>query len=309
MFMQDQSALTTSRFAGLAYAFAAMTCWIGVASAQTAAPTTAPARTNELVPGLTPQTRQQVSAPAGTSVPEVLDAPGIDLGAGFNLNGQASTSNDYLFRGISQTRNNWAFQTTVDLQHESGFYVSPFLSNAKFVGGPWNDTRQELDLLAGYRFTVADINFDVGYIAYLYPGQTKAPGTQLNEYQEIALKVNYTIDSVKLLGAFNYSPNYFGRSGAGYYAEGGLDLTLPYDITAAARVGYQWIEKNALFGTPDYLWYGVSASREIYAGIIGTVGWYGTDISKRDCVPVAGRAPGGQRICEGRFLFTISKAL
>ena len=226
---------------------------------------------------------------------------------GLTVTTTPSIGTDYLFRGISQTRNNWAFQGTLDVQHESGVYVGAFLSNAKYVGGPWNDTRQELDLLAGYRFTVADINFDLGYIAYTYPGQNKAPGGQLNEYQELAIKANYTIDIVKLSTAFNYSPNFFGRSGAGYYVEGGADITLPYEITASGRIGYQWIERNPVFGTPDYLWYSVGLSREIYAGFIGSVGWYGTDISKKDCLPVVDRAAGGQRACDGRVLATLSK--
>ena len=216
-------------------------------------------------------------------------------------------ANDYLFRGISQTRNNWAYQGTFDLQHESGVYIGAFVSNAKFVANPWNDTRMEVDALAGYRITLGGVNLDIGYIGYFYPGQDKAPGTQLNEYHEVGLKANYTIDIVKLLGAFNYSPNFFGRSGDGFYIEGGADVTLPYSLTASARLGHQWIQRNAFFGTPDYLWYSIGVSREIYAGVTASVAWYGTDINKRDCVPVAGRADGGQRICEGRVLFTLSK--
>ncbi|TDH58881.1 hypothetical protein E2C06_30170 [Dankookia rubra] len=226
---------------------------------------------------------------------------------GLTVTTTPAVSNDYLFRGISQTRNNWAFQGTLDVQHASGVYVGAFISNAKFVGGPWNDTRQELDLLAGYRFTLADINFDVGYIAYTYPGQDKAIGTQLNEYQEVGIKANYTIDIVKLLAAYNYSPNFFGRSGAGNYVEGGVDITLPFEVTGSGRLGYQWIQNNPRFGTPDYLWYSIGVSREIYAGFTGTLAWYGTNIDKKECVPVAGRADGGQRICEGRVLFTLSK--
>ncbi len=149
-------------------------------------------------------------------------------------------SNDYLFRGISQTRNNWAFQGTVDVQHESGVYVGAFLSNAKFLASPWNDTRQELDLLAGYRFTLGGVSLDLGYIAYLYPGQDKAPGTQLNEYQEIALKASYTIDIVKLLGAFNYSPNFFGRSGDGFYIEGMASPPPPSLAAAILPRCMQW---------------------------------------------------------------------
>ena len=150
--------------------------------------------------------------------------------AGLTVTLTPAVSNDYLFRGISQTRNNWAFQGTADIQHESGFYIGAFVSNAKFLANPYNDTRQELDALAGYRFELAGVALDVGYIGYYYPGQGKAPGGQLNEYHELAVKAAYTIDTVKLLAAFNYSPNFFGRSGAGYYIEGGADVTLPYAL-------------------------------------------------------------------------------
>ena len=166
--------------------------------------------------------------------------------AGLTVTLTPAVSNDYLFRGISQTRNNWAFQGTADIQHESGFYIGAFVSNAKFLANPYNDTRQELDALAGYRFELAGVAMDIGYVGYYYPGQGKAPGGQLNEYHELAVKAAYTIDTVKLLAAFNYSPNFFGRSGAGYYIEGGADVTLPYALTASARVGHQWIERNTV---------------------------------------------------------------
>jgi len=249
------------------------------------------------------------SVPAG-NVAEQTAAPttGIPLPGGFTLSGLGAIASDYLFRGISQTRNNWAFQGTADLEHESGVYVGAFLTNAKFLASPYNDTRQELDLLAGYRFTVAGVKLDLGYIAYLYPGQDKPEGTQLNEFQEVGIKASYTIDSVKLQAAFFYSPNYFGRSGDGFYMEYGADVMLPLGFTAIGRLGYQWIERNPRFGTPDYLWWAVGIQREIAFGITAAVGVYSTDISKRDCAPVPDRATGGQRICETRALFTLSRA-
>jgi hypothetical protein len=90
--------------------------------------------------------------------------------------------------------------------------------------------------------------------------------------------------------------------------EGGADVTLPYGFTALGRLGHQWIERNAFFGTPDYLWYAVALQREIYAGVNLAVGFYGTDIRKRDCAPVVERADRGQRICGERVLLTISYA-
>jgi uncharacterized protein (TIGR02001 family) len=56
---------------------------------------------------------------------------------------------DYLFRGISQTRNRPVAQLTLDVAHDSGLYVGGFLSNVAFAG---TDARQEVDLLADYRF-------------------------------------------------------------------------------------------------------------------------------------------------------------
>jgi uncharacterized protein (TIGR02001 family) len=250
-----------------------------------------------------------VVVPAGSSAEQVAPTTGIAIpGTGLTVTGLGAIASDYLFRGISQTRNNWAFQGTVDLEHESGVYIGAFLTNAKFLANPWNDTRQELDLLAGYRFALAGVKLDIGYVAYLYPGQDKAPGGQLNEFQEVGIKASYAIDPVKLQAAFFYSPNYFGRSGDGYYVEGGVDVTAPLGFTVIGRLGYQWIEREAFFGTPDYLWYAVGVQREIYAGINVGVGFYGTDISKRDCAPVVDRASGGQRICGQRALVTFSKA-
>ena len=252
-----------------------------------------------------PGTEPAETATQGTTAA----GPGIPIpGTGLTLSVTPSVSTDYLFRGISQTRNNWAVQGTFDLQHESGVYVGAFVTNAKFLANPYNDTRMELDVLAGYRFTLAGINMDIGYVGYLYPGQSKPPGTQLNEFHELVLKANHTIGIVRLSGAFAWSPNFFGRSGNGFYLEGGADVTLPFEFAAFGRLGYQWIERNPRFGTPDYLWYAVGLQREVFLGITAAVGWYATNISKRDCAPVADRADFGQRICEGRVLFTLSRA-
>jgi uncharacterized protein (TIGR02001 family) len=265
---------------------------------------------------ITPNAPAPALAPGNAAAETATPGPGITFDSiGVTINGSASAGSDYLFRGISQTRNTWAFQGTLDAQHESGVYVGAFVSNVKFLAQPFNNARQELDILAGYRFTLADISFDLGYVAYLYPGQSKPEGTQLNEYQEIVGKVAYTvgetgnIGTTKLQATVAYSPNFFGRSGTGWYVEGGADMTLPFEVTLFGRLGQQWIQNNPRFGTPDYLWYGVGISREIYWGFTASVGFYGTNISRRDCVPLSDRAPGGQFICSQRALFVISKTL
>jgi glycosyltransferase involved in cell wall biosynthesis len=65
------------------------------------------------------------------------------------------------------------------------------------------------------------------------------------------VKATREVGPVNLLAAFNYSPNFFGRSGDGFYVEGGADWkTGVWDLTLGGRIGYQWIQRNAVFGTP-----------------------------------------------------------
>ncbi len=223
----------------------------------------------------------------------------VDLGAGLSLTGTVAGTTDYLFRGISQTRNRPTIQGTIELSHESGVYIGAFLSGVTFAGG--YDARQELDLTAGYRFEIGDFKFDTYAIGYTYPGYSAQPGFQELAYFEVGARGTIELGDVTLTAAINYSPNYFGRSGSGVYIEGGVDYKVPVlDVTLSGRLGYQFIERPTRFGiTPDsYLYYGISVSREIAYGITAGVGYYGTDLSEREC--------GGLKICNSRFLASLT---
>jgi uncharacterized protein (TIGR02001 family) len=206
-------------------------------------------------------------------------------------------STDYLFRGISQTRNRPAAQLTLDVEHSSGVYVGAFASNVTFLG---TNARQELDLLVGYRFALGPVKLDVGGIYYTYPGYDAPPGGLELNYLELALRASYEAEPAKLVGAVFYSPGFQAESGNSLYLEGGVDLKLPYDVTLSGRVGYQWIDRNSRFGTPDFLNFGIAATRELAAGVMLSVGYYGTDLSNAECV-------GGQKICDNRVMATLSR--
>lgn len=222
-----------------------------------------------------------LSAAAPASAQIVLGETGLTLSP------TATVASDYLFRGISQTRSRVAYQGSAELVHSSGFYIGSFISNVRFA---YTDARQEVDVYGGYRFSAFDFNFDIGGIGYLYPGYTRAPGTFNLDYFEAYAKVTREIGPVTLLGALNGSPNYFGQSGTGIYIEGGADWkTGIWDVTLGGRVGYQWIERNPRFGTPDYAWWGISLSRDFVLPVLGntitaSVGYYDTSISRSDCI-------------------------
>ncbi|WP_424811441.1 TorF family putative porin [Roseococcus sp. YIM B11640] len=237
-------------------------------------------------------------------------AAGLSLGApaqaqvaigetGLTATITGTVASDYLFRGISQTRSRIAYQSSVELAHASGFYVGGFISNVRFA---YTDARQEVDVFGGFRFSLADFNFDVGVQGYLYPGYSRAPGTYNLDFFEGYLKATREIGPVNLLGAINVSPNYFGQSGTGVYLEGGADWkTGIWDVTLGGRIGYQWIERNVRFGTPDYAWWSIAVSRDFAIPNIGTitasVGYYDTSISRSDCI--YGTA---QDICNARAM-------
>jgi uncharacterized protein (TIGR02001 family) len=220
----------------------------------------------------------------------------LDLGGGFSLTGTATATTDYVFRNISQTRSRPAVQASLELSQEIGLYAGVFASNVAFPG---TNARQEVDLLAGYRRTVAGLTFDIGAIGYTYPGYDRQGGQQELSYMEGMLRLKYDLDPVTLVGTAAWSPNFFGRSGEGWWLEGGVDVKLPVlDIVLSGRLGHQWIERNARFGAPDYLAYSIYATLPIRYGFAVTAGFYGTDISQSEC--------GGLKVCDNRFIAALS---
>ncbi|WP_419899162.1 TorF family putative porin [Roseomonas sp. USHLN139] len=230
-------------------------------------------------------------APVAASAQIRVEALGLTLGA------TPALASDYLFRGLSQTRNRPAAQLTLEALHDSGLYLGAFASNVSFAG---SDARQELDLLAGYRFTALDIAWDLGGVLYSYPGYTRPAGGYRFDYAEAVLKASRSFDAVTLLGSVAVSPDYFGQSGLGVYLEGGLDVALPLGLTASGRLGHQWIEREPRFGTPDYATWSASLSRALAAGVTLAIGYYGTDIAR-------GRCAGGQKICDDRVMLVLSR--
>lgn len=220
----------------------------------------------------------------------------VELGNGFSVTGSAVGQTDYMFRNISQTRNRPAVQGSLELSHESGFYVGGFASNVTFVG---TDARQEVDALAGFRFELSGLKVDIGGVYYSYPGYTAASNQYDLAFAEGVMKLSYEIDAVTLLGTAAYSPDFFGSSGTGVWLEGGFDWKTPvFDVTLSGRLGYQWIERNERFGAPDYLAYGVFLQRDIAAGFSVSVGYYGTDISQKECLDL--------KICDNRVMAALT---
>jgi len=92
-----------------------------------------------------------------------LAAPALAEGLSFSA-GIALTSN-YMSRGVTQSMNRPALQFYGEFE-SSGFYGGVWGSTVDF--GPADPDNMEIDLYAGYRFSVGEVSVDVGYARYMY---------------------------------------------------------------------------------------------------------------------------------------------
>jgi uncharacterized protein (TIGR02001 family) len=168
----------------------------------------------------------------------------------FTFTGNAGVFSDYRFRGYSQTGYGPAYQGGFDFAHKSGFYAGNWNSNVE--QGLYNGASLEMDFYAGYKGSIGDIGYDVGYLYYLYPnsgalGTTKVSNGELyvgGSYGPLSAKWFYNTTKFFSLGKSPTLGNpEFDTKGSWY-----LDLTGNFDLgnglTLTAHYGYQKV-KNA----------------------------------------------------------------
>ena len=91
-------------------------------------------------------------------------APVVQAG---ELTGNAAVSNNYIWRGLTQTENAPAVSGGIDYAGDSGFYVGTWASNVSYA--PGDVFSYEHDIYFGYSGEFGEgIGWDVGYLYYNY---------------------------------------------------------------------------------------------------------------------------------------------
>lgn len=188
---------------------------------------------------------------------------------------------DYLFRGISQTHGKPAVQGGIDYAHPSGLYVGAWGSNVTWVKDWLGKGSVEVDLYGGYKGTAGDIGYDVGFIAYNYPGHGDASPTWLANpnTQEIYTSISYKWLSAKYSYATSShfvgwygGDDYLGNSRGSDY----LELNANYDMgngwTLIGHVGRQKIKGFSTVAydghSASYTDWKLGASKDIGFGVV-----------------------------------------
>lgn len=161
----------------------------------------------------------------------ILAALGLFAAAGAANAGVSSTwtlTNDYDFRGNSQSAKDPALQGSIDYAAENGFYVGAWGSNVDFG---LDEPDYEVDVYAGFTGG-EDLVWDAGIVYYAYP--------QEGDFDYIEIYGSLAKDWFK--GKLWYSNDFGGDSTPGdtaaWYAEANATFPLPADFSILLHAGY-----------------------------------------------------------------------
>jgi uncharacterized protein (TIGR02001 family) len=108
-------------------------------------------------------------------------------------------TNDYVWRGVSQTDNGPAIQAGVDYTN-GAFYAGGWASNVDF--GPGSDADVEVDLYGGFRGALTEgLTWDLGVIGYIYPGEDDL------DFLELKAGLGFSADALSGGATVYYDPD------------------------------------------------------------------------------------------------------
>ena len=84
-----------------------------------------------------------------------------------------------------------------------------------------------------------------------------------------------------MTASLNYSPENFGDSGDAYYYKFAVDVPVPNveGLSLSGYVAAQDIEKNAVFGTEDYVEWNIGATYNVLGLFDASINYSDTDVS------------------------------
>jgi len=199
---------------------------------------------------------------------------------------------DYVFRGISQSRNKPAVSAGVDYSHTpTGLYLGTWASTISWIADSYADsvntagrgtTPYEVDFYGGIKGDMAaGLNYDVGAIYYMYPNHKLGKAPDANTL-EVYGKIGY--GPVYLKGSYALGDAIFVSDKAGsYYIDLGGDFPLAEGLVANAHYG-MWRFQNggAAPAASDYNYsdWKLGITKDLGNGLSGALAATGTNAKK-----------------------------
>ncbi len=178
------------------------------------------------------------------------------------ITGNAGVSNNYIWRGLTQTTNEPAISGGIDYAHESGFYVGTWASNVQYAAD--DIFSYEHDVYFGYSGGDT-LTWDIGWLYYNYDSVAEF------DFHEIYGSIGYGGFSAQLnLLSGTEADEGVGQDfgfGSTYYLSLDYEFELENEIGVALHLGQHAGDFNEAFnGVPDdYIDYSVSFSFENFS--------------------------------------------
>lgn len=225
-----------------------------------------------------------VSSPASSIAQTGGDRSPLDaLPIAVEFAGSAAFATDYVFRGLSQTNSNPAPSgeigwTLADVPLSPSFGM--FASGIGFANGV------EIDYILGVSQSFDPVTLALGWAYFQYPGSTDDDGNL--DFYEVTAGLDAAFDLASFSFGYAYSPDYYAETGEAHYIGFGWDVPVPgtmlSGLSVIGDVGYQLVEDNDGFGTPDYVHWSVGLGYSLGAFDF-SLAYTDTDIEDDACFP------------------------
>jgi uncharacterized protein (TIGR02001 family) len=142
----------------------------------------------------------------------------------FGWSAWLNITSDYIFRGLSFTGEDPAFQPYLEFTYGIAYFGIWGSNIDSGAYGPW-----EVDLYAGIRPKTGPVSWDLGVLYYMYGDRTQGGnfGEDL-DYVEFQVIANWAVnDNLTLGGKFYYTPDQDIAITETFTIEGNATITLP----------------------------------------------------------------------------------
>ncbi|MEA3046265.1 MAG: hypothetical protein QOJ53_597, partial [Sphingomonadales bacterium] len=171
----------------------------------------------------------------------------------------ATIVSDYRFRGVSASDRDPAAQGSVDITY-NGFYAGVWMSSIARTA----DTNVEADVYAGYAGEAGPVSYEIGAIAYLYPG-----GDGSGNVYEATGSLAYTFGPATARLRAAYAPDQENLAGDNFYLSAEARVGIPTTpFTLFAQTGR---ERGSFYGRKWDWSFGVEATRGPFSASIAYV--------------------------------------
>lgn len=214
----------------------------------------------------------------------------------FTFSANVGATTDYVFRGISQSDSEHAFQGGVDVGY------------GLFYGGVWASTidfgldeEAEVDFYGGIKPVVGPVTFDLGLIYYFYPG---LDGSFNGDMLEVKAGASISpVDKVTVGATAYWSPQFtFTDDVSALYLEATAAYAIIDEFSISGAIGRQDVDTDGYYvdisdgdEADSYTTWNIGGTYA-FEGVSLDLRYYDTDLEEVEL-----RGPSGDSLSDNRF--------